>query len=62
MLYFEGENSRICGLAESLITNQQGSTFAENPQIQKIIEARKKFADFRYAELICGPPTFAFQG
>ncbi len=36
----------------------QSATFAEGPQTWQIISIRK-FADLRFAELICGPPTFA---
>ncbi len=39
------------------IANPKIDTFAEGPQIKKLVY---KFADLRFAELICGPPTFAF--
>jgi hypothetical protein len=39
------------------IANPQNAAFAEGPQISKKIIVRK-FADLRFAELICGPPSF----
>jgi hypothetical protein len=39
------------------IAKPEIATFAEGPQIFFKIEVRK-VADFRFAELICGPPTF----
>jgi hypothetical protein len=33
------------------------ATFAEGP---KIFKNERKFADLRFSELICKPPTFAF--
>ncbi len=66
---FVRKKVRICGLEKVLspkkqnkklspqITNTQSVTFAEEPQIKQIIIVRR-FADLRFWELICGPPSF----
>ncbi len=38
------------------IINPQSATFAEGSQIYKL--GVRKFADFLFAELICGPASF----
>jgi hypothetical protein len=73
-MYFEFKNyfvtEKVCtgGIAEVLrpqitkrfgpqIENPQSVTFVEGLQIQQIIYGHK-FADLRFAKLICRPPTF----
>jgi hypothetical protein len=50
-------NPQIAKIYGPQIINPQIATFAEGPQIFKKIQVRI-FADLRFAEHICGPPTF----
>ncbi len=69
MLYLWGEIVCICGFVEVLrsqITKDwsRNSQLREVPHLRKVRKSNKrfqvrKFADLRFAELICGPPTFA---
>jgi hypothetical protein len=47
---------QIAKIYGSQIANPQIATFAEGPQIFNKIEVRK-FAELRFAKLICEPPT-----
>jgi hypothetical protein len=63
MLYLQGEKVCICGLTEVLsrqITKKIGFTQIANPQSVVFAEGRK-LADFHFAELIWGPPSFAYR-